>query len=330
MLDERKRRVLQAVIDDYIASAEPVGSRTLARKYDLGVSPATIRNEMADLEMLGYLEHIHTSSGRIPSSKGYRFYVNGLIPPKPVSDEEKALIDRWYKSRVKRIEEVFQETARLISRMTRNVSFVLAPQISRAAFRCLQFLPLDDHRVITVLMTDAGFVENKILEMPDGASFEDFQRMAKVINKVLAGQTLKSIEQKALQRIEDEINDNVSDDITMKNLNFIIDNLQSRGFKVMIYTNGNGYKKYVKDRPFVNVNLWLCSFKKPDDIAHIPHQLQQYSHHGRVDGINGDVDLDVFNGNEKQWEQWLSNAAPLPADTTTTDKKEDINYEISK
>ena len=110
----------------------------------------------------------------------------------------------------------------------------------------------------------------------------------------------------------------------------MIDNLQSRGFKVMIYTNGNGYKKYVKDRPFVNVNLWLCSFKKPDDIAHIPHQLQQYSHHGRVNGINGDVDLDVFNGNEKQWEQWLSNAAPLPADTTTTDKKEDINYEISK
>ena len=130
--------------------------------------------------------------------------------------------------------------------------------------------------------------------------------------------------------VEDEINDKVSDDITMKNLNFMIDNLQSRGFKVMIYTNGNGYKKYVKDRPFVNVNLWLCSFKKPDDIAHIPHQLQQYSHHGRVNGINGDVDLDVFNGNEKQWEQWLSNAAPLPADTTTTDKKEDINYEISK
>ncbi len=207
MLDERKRRVLQAVIDDYITSAEPVGSRTLARKYDLGVSPATIRNEMADLEMLGYLEHIHTSSGRIPSSKGYRFYVDGLIPPKPVSDEEKVLIDRWYKTRVKRIEEVFQETARLISRMTRNVSFVLAPQISRAAFRCLQFLPLDDHRVITVLMTDAGFVENKILEMPDGATFEDFQRMAKVINGALAGRTLRSIEQKVLQKIENEIQD---------------------------------------------------------------------------------------------------------------------------
>ena len=204
-LDARKKRVLQAIVDDYIESAEPVGSRTLARKYDLGVSPATIRNEMADLEMLGYLEQLHTSSGRIPSSKGYRFYVDGLIPPKPVSDEEKELINRWYRARVKRIDEVFQETARIISQVTKNVSLVLAPQMTQAAFRCLQFLPLDDRRVITVLMTDAGFIENKILEMPDGARFEDFQRMASVINKNLAGHTLSTIDHPALAKIRDEI-----------------------------------------------------------------------------------------------------------------------------
>ena len=93
MIDERKQHILQAVIQDYIASAEPVGSRTLARKYDLGVSPATIRNEMADLEMLGYLEHIHTSSGRIPSSKGYRLYVDSLLPVQPMTDQEKAVIN---------------------------------------------------------------------------------------------------------------------------------------------------------------------------------------------------------------------------------------------
>ena len=206
-LDARKKRVLQAIVDDYIESAEPVGSRTLARKYDLGVSPATIRNEMADLEMLGYLEQLHTSSGRIPSSKGYRFYVDGLIPPKPVSDEEKELINRWYRARVKRIDEVFQETARIISQVTKNVSLVLAPQMTQAAFRCLQFLPLDDRRVITVLMTDAGFIENKILEMPNGSSFEDFQRMASVINKNLAGHTLSTIDHPALAKIRDEIQD---------------------------------------------------------------------------------------------------------------------------
>ena len=206
-LDARKQKVLKAIIDDYIESAEPVGSRTLARKHDLGVSPATIRNEMADLEMLGYLEHLHTSSGRIPSSKGYRFYVNGLIPPKPVSEEEKKLINDWYRTRVRRIDEVFQETARIISKVTKNVSLVLAPQMTQARFRVLQFLPLDDRRVITVLMTDAGFVENKIVEMPAGATFEDFQRMAEVINKNLAGSSLAAISPEKLLPIRDEIGD---------------------------------------------------------------------------------------------------------------------------
>ena len=208
MLDERKQRILQAVIQDYISSAEPVGSRTLARKYDLGVSPATIRNEMADLEMLGYLEHIHTSSGRVPSSKGYRLYVDSLLPVQPMTDAEKAMIDKWYKAKVQQLDQVFQETAKIISKLTRNVSLVLAPQISKAAFRCMQFLPLDDHRVIAVLMTDAGFVENRIMEMPAGSSFEDFQRMAKVINGCLAGHALGAIQNGSLKQIEAEIGDN--------------------------------------------------------------------------------------------------------------------------
>ena len=208
MLDERKQRILQAVIQDYISSAEPVGSRTLARKYDLGVSPATIRNEMADLEMLGYLEHIHTSSGRVPSSKGYRLYVDSLLPVQPMTDAEKVMIDKWYKAKVQQLDQVFQETAKIISKLTRNVSLVLAPQISKAAFRCMQFLPLADHRVIAVLMTDAGFVENRIMEMPAGSSFEDFQLMAKVINGCLAGHTLGAIQNGSLKKIEAEIGDN--------------------------------------------------------------------------------------------------------------------------
>ncbi len=206
-MDERKERILRAIIQDYIGSAEPVGSRTIARKYDLGVSPATIRNEMADLEMLGYLEHIHTSSGRIPSAKGYRFYVEDLLPPPDLGAEEKARIERWYRERVRRIEEVFQETARLISRLTRNLSFVLAPQTAQAAFRCLQFLPLDPRRAIAVLMTDAGFVENRIVAIPDGATFEDFQRMARVINDCLAGKTLDAIPAATMKRIRREVGD---------------------------------------------------------------------------------------------------------------------------
>ena len=207
MLDERKRRILQAVVDDYISSAEPVGSRTVARRHDLGVSPATIRNEMADLEDMGYLEHLHTSSGRIPSSKGYRLYVDDLLSPAPIDERERALIDDWYRKRVKRIESIFQETARIISRVTKNLALVLAPQLAEASFRTLQFLPLGEERVIAVLMTDAGFAENRVVKMPRGASFQDFQRMAEVINRCLSGEKLSSIGTAALKRIRAEVMD---------------------------------------------------------------------------------------------------------------------------
>ena len=206
-LDARKSRILWAIVDDYIASAEPVGSRTLARKYNLGISPATIRNEMADLEMLGFLEHPHTSAGRIPSSKGYRFYVDGLLPVAPVTDAERARIHSWYRARVRHLDEMFQETARLIADVTHNVSLVLAPQAAQSAFRLLQFLPMGEGHVIAVLMTDAGFVENRVIEMPEGASFADFQRMADAVNRVLAGKLLNEVDRADLRRIRDEIGD---------------------------------------------------------------------------------------------------------------------------
>ncbi len=235
-MDERKTRILEAIVKDYIESAEPVGSRTLARKHDLGVSPATIRNEMADLEMLGYLEHIHTSSGRIPSSKGYRFYVDDLLPPRPLGAREKALIDKWYRAKVKAIDEVFKETARIISRVTGNVSMVLAPQMNKAAFRCLQFLPLDDYRAIAVLMTDAGFVENRIVPLPDGASFEDFQRMARVINDTLAGVTLDALPPGSLKKIRAEIGDEEIYQAAIEIINRSLDNEK----KERLYLGGTG------------------------------------------------------------------------------------------
>ena len=205
MLDERKQKILRAIINDYISTAEPIGSRTIARKYDLGVSSATIRNEMADLELLGYLEQLHTSSGRIPSVKGYRLYVDDLLAPEAITENEMNLISNWYKAKAKRAEEVFQETAKIISRLTKNISLVLAPQLSQANFRYLQFLPLDEKRVIVVIMTDAGFVENKLMTIPKGAAVEDLQLIAGVINKHLAGRSLESIKPSVLRKIKAEV-----------------------------------------------------------------------------------------------------------------------------
>lgn len=119
---------------------------------------------------------------------------------------------------------------------------------------------------------------------------------------------------------------NVEDERTQKNLDAMLDNLRSRGHKVMVYTNGDGYKKYIKDGQ-ININLWLCAFKPPDKLKHIPHQLQQYSHWGRVKGIWGDVDLNVFNGSQEQWDKWLQDLTPqqfdIPVDSTLINDNEE-------
>jgi heat-inducible transcriptional repressor len=205
MLDDRKRKILQTIVDDYVSTAEPVGSRTLARKYSLGLSPATIRNEMSDLEVLGFLEQPHTSAGRIPSPRGYRFYVDCLLAPPKISEHDVGLITNWYESRVRSIEEVFQETAKIISRMTRSVSLVTAPQLSKSLFKYLQFLPLDERRAIVVVVTDAGFVENKVIDIPDGTSFQDLQQIAASINERLAGLSFDQIKHSLLREIRNDI-----------------------------------------------------------------------------------------------------------------------------
>lgn len=205
MLDDRKRKILQTIVDDYVSTAEPVGSRTLARKYSLGLSPATIRNEMSDLEVLGFLEQPHTSAGRIPSPQGYRFYVDCLLAPPKISEHDVGLITNWYESRVRSIEEVFQETAKIISRMTRSVSLVTAPQLSKSLFKYLQFLPLDERRAIVVVVTDAGFVENKVIDIPDGTSFQDLQQIAYSINERLAGLSFDQIKHSLLREIRNDI-----------------------------------------------------------------------------------------------------------------------------
>lgn len=205
MLDERKCKILQAIIDDYISTAEPVGSRSIARKYDMGVGPATIRNEMADLEILGYLEQPHTSAGRIPSAKGYRFYVDCLMAHQELSDQEINLINSWYHAKVRRLEEVFQETARILSRLTHNVSLVIAPQLSQNTFKYMQFLPLDAQRVIMVIVTDSGYLENKVIPIPEGISTEELQRVAAAINDRLSGMQFDKIKASTIGDIRRDI-----------------------------------------------------------------------------------------------------------------------------
>ena len=205
MLNERKKKILQIIIEDYISSAEPVGSRTIARKYDLGLSPATIRNEMSDLELLGYLEQPHTSAGRIPSAQAYRFYVDALIEPGTLTDTDMALIDGWYNERRRNIDDIFQSTAKILSRMTQNVSMVLTNQQTIANFCYLKFLPLDSQHAILCIVADDGSIDTNVVDIPLGMSSEEMDYLAGKMSKLLEDRNLSDISVEILQNVHTDV-----------------------------------------------------------------------------------------------------------------------------
>lgn len=205
MLNERKKKILQIIIEDYISSAEPVGSRTIARKYDLGLSPATIRNEMSDLELLGYLEQPHTSAGRIPSAQAYRFYVDALIEPGTLTDNDMALIDGWYNERRRNIDDIFQSTAKILSRMTQNVSMVLTNQQTIANFCYLKFLPLDSQHAILCIVADDGSIDTNVVDIPLGMSSEEMDYLAGKMSKLLEDRNLSDISVEILQTVHTDV-----------------------------------------------------------------------------------------------------------------------------
>lgn len=235
MLNDRKKKILQLIIEDYISTAEPVGSRTIARKYDLGISPATIRNEMSDLELLGYLEQPHTSAGRIPSAQAYRLYVDSLIEPGSLTDNERALINGWFNERRRSLDEIFQSTAKILSRMTQNVSLVLANRDADARFCYMKFLPLDERHAILCIITDDGNVDNCVVEIPLGMRMEELDYLAGKVSCLLEGRELSSIGEDLLQAVHSNI---AEDKILFTSLVQSIRRLRNKHMEQKVFLGG--------------------------------------------------------------------------------------------
>ncbi len=204
-MDERKQKVLQAIILDYIATAEPVGSRTISRKYNLGVSPATVRNEMADLEELGLIEQPHTSAGRIPSQSGYRYYVDCLMEKEPLDKDIKDMISKAMMVRMRETEALIQISGKLLSQLTSYTALILAPSLGRNALRHLQILPIDDNKAVVVIVLDNGHVEHKVIDVPSGINNEDFTAISRVLNEQLYGLPVEQWRPTILQTIYHEL-----------------------------------------------------------------------------------------------------------------------------
>lgn len=187
MLTERQRLILTAIVDDYISSAEPVGSRTISKRGDIGFSPATIRNEMSDLEELGYLEQPHTSAGRIPSQKGYRYYVDHLVRLDNLSDEEVKRLKSMFAEKITVMEQVVQHTSSVLAQLTNYTAIALGPEMFNTTLRHFQLLPLDESTAVAIIVTSTGHVENKTVPIPPGVSRSELEKVVNILNAKLTG-----------------------------------------------------------------------------------------------------------------------------------------------
>lgn len=204
-MDERKKKVLEAIVLDYIATAEPVGSRTIARKFDLGVSSATIRNEMADLEELGLIEQPHTSAGRVPSDAGYRFYVDWMMQKESLNEAQKQLIYNNLYQRIKEIEDLAQGTSHLISKLTNLASVVLTTNSGNNAFGQVHLLPYQPGTALMVVIKENGAVENHVVDVGESITPDDLQRVSAILNTKLKGLTIDQLKSGLLAEIYSEL-----------------------------------------------------------------------------------------------------------------------------
>lgn len=201
-LGERKRHILKAIIDDYIETAEPVGSRTIAKKYEMGISSATIRNEMADLEELGFLEQPHTSAGRIPSDLGYRYYVDKLINiQNPTKEEESEIRKILQLVTLCEIDNIIKRTTKLLSEVTSYTAAVLSPSVRRSSLKSIQLAQINETDVLAIIITDTAVIKHVVIKLPRKIDYETLIKINNMLNDKLRGLSVEQIDLSVISQI---------------------------------------------------------------------------------------------------------------------------------
>jgi heat-inducible transcriptional repressor len=203
-LSARSRQILEAIVEDYIATAEPVGSSAVARRHALTLSPATVRNVMANLEELGLLTSPHTSAGRIPTEKAYRFYVDSLVALRQISrDEKKQIIRRCRQAGAGQM-DILKETSRTLSSLSNYMGIVLAPSFTADVFRQIEFIRLGARKLLAILVSRNGSVQNRLVETDEDFSAEELIRMGNYLNELMLGLTISQARERILEEMKKE------------------------------------------------------------------------------------------------------------------------------
>jgi heat-inducible transcriptional repressor len=244
----RRQRLLKLIVEEFINKAEPVGSNTLIEKHDLPYSSATIRAEMAELEAEGYLEKTHTSSGRVPSTEGYRYYVKYLRDVNNVDDEVKDKIHQLFTQRDVAINEIIKHSCEIISQMSNLTTVMLGPDSKEERLSKVQLVSLNEQSAVAVFVTDRGHVEHKIFAIPNGISLSELESAVEIINKRITNTKLSEIIEK-INAIKPLIAESIKQhELIFKA--FLEAFLQFASDNVSVFGRGN-----LLDKPEFNTNI---------------------------------------------------------------------------
>lgn len=208
MLEDRKKNILKIIIDDYVFTGEPIGSRTISKKYDFGLSPATIRNEMSDLEEMGYLFQPHTSSGRIPSDKGYRLYVDELMKLDKLSKKEIAFIREVLIEDINQAQEIVRRATSILSMLTHYTTIATMPSIRENTIKHIQLIPIDMTSILLVIVTESGVVKNNMIRLQSPIENDFIVQFSNILNQKLLGLAIENITLTIIQQIQREMKEN--------------------------------------------------------------------------------------------------------------------------
>ena len=206
LLLERSTNILHAVINEYIFTGEPVGSRTISKKYNVDLSPASIRNIMADLEEMGFLHQPHTSAGRIPTDEGWRYYVDCILKVRKLTKQEKETIESGYQPLSLEITDVMKETSLLLSKISRYTGIVLAPKFDNSIFKHIEFIKLNKEQILAIFVSKAGAIHNRVIETEENLSQDELYKFTRYLNQILTNLTLREVREKIIDEMKKESN----------------------------------------------------------------------------------------------------------------------------
>src|SRR5487761_139914 len=202
-LGKRERGLLAMIVRQYVASGQPVGSKTLSEQFAEPLSPATIRNVMAELETLGYLRHPHTSSGRVPTDKAYRLYVDSVAQATPLDPDIQRYIQERLGAAGEPVEKMMEQISHVLSEVSKNLGVVLAPALEEKLLEQVKFVRLPDRRVLAVIVSKPDLIENRVIHLDDDFSQEELDRTADFLNAEFRGWSLRTIRLEMMKRMEE-------------------------------------------------------------------------------------------------------------------------------